>query len=388
MKLFLNLIFAVSLFTAHAQEKTFVREYTYKAGELDSKLSSRAIAIDQIRSILLQELGVYVQTEQLLKTSEIGTNFSQDFIETISTVSAGITKLEILGERWDGSTYWLKAAIKIDPSSINRAIKDLIQEREKLKELKQQKEELERINKELIQLNQQAAINKKLDSVALKKEYEKEIENLNALHAIQSAGYLINNHDCKRALLEITKAIETAPNNPRLLATSAKIKFMTHDFLGAANDLKMSCALNSKNNDVCYGEFFVRLIALKDTLGAINSVSNLRVKNDLLMTYFIDGLVKTKNKDYNGAIASYSKAIELENNSLYLFTSRGISKRYLKDYYGASIDFSKAIQINPNDSIAFYNNGKVLMSLGKSNEADLAYSKAKDIREKMQPCVD
>ena len=79
----------LSCITALAQEKTFIKEYTYLAGEMDSKISCRAIAVNQLRSILLQEVGVYVQSEQILKTSEVGGKFAQDFVESIATISAG-----------------------------------------------------------------------------------------------------------------------------------------------------------------------------------------------------------------------------------------------------------------------------------------------------------
>ena len=66
-----------------AQEKTFVKEYTYNASEMDSKISCRAITVDQLRSTLLQEIGVYVESEHLLKTTDVGGKFSQDFAENI-----------------------------------------------------------------------------------------------------------------------------------------------------------------------------------------------------------------------------------------------------------------------------------------------------------------
>lgn len=90
-----NLIKIFLLFSPlilNAQEKTFEREYTYKASEMDSKLSCRAITINQLSSMLLGEIGVYVESESLLKTSEVSGKFSQDFVENIATISLGITK--------------------------------------------------------------------------------------------------------------------------------------------------------------------------------------------------------------------------------------------------------------------------------------------------------
>src|SRR6267154_6189160 len=107
---FFVVVLVLSVHSLYSQEKTFVKEYTYKASEADSRVSCRAIATNQLRSMLLNELGVYVESNQLLKTNDIAGKNSQDFAENISTISAGITKLDVLNETWNGETFWMKAA--------------------------------------------------------------------------------------------------------------------------------------------------------------------------------------------------------------------------------------------------------------------------------------
>lgn len=114
MKQLLTLFFIANVANLYSQEKIFEREYTYKASEMDSKISCRAITINQLRSILLNEVGVYVVSESILKTSDVNGKFSQDFVENIATISAGITKLEVLDERWNGETFWMRASITVD----------------------------------------------------------------------------------------------------------------------------------------------------------------------------------------------------------------------------------------------------------------------------------
>lgn len=43
-----------------SEMKTFIREYAYDAGEMDSNISCRAIALEQVKRLLLEELGTYV----------------------------------------------------------------------------------------------------------------------------------------------------------------------------------------------------------------------------------------------------------------------------------------------------------------------------------------
>ena len=73
--------------------------------------------------------------------------------------------------------------------------------------------------------------------------------------------------------------------------------------------------------------------------------------------YFNSAFDKTENGDYYGAIADYTKAIEINPNEAIAYYNRGLAKYYLKDYYGAVADYTKAIEINPNDGDTYYNRG-------------------------------
>ena len=48
--------------SALAETKTFVREYTYQASEIDSKISCRIIALEQVKRLLLEEIGTYLES--------------------------------------------------------------------------------------------------------------------------------------------------------------------------------------------------------------------------------------------------------------------------------------------------------------------------------------
>ncbi len=50
---------------AYAQE--FIREHTYRASDDDSKNDSRSAALKQMQIGLLSEIGVYIESEMLMK---------------------------------------------------------------------------------------------------------------------------------------------------------------------------------------------------------------------------------------------------------------------------------------------------------------------------------
>ena len=69
------------------------------------------------------------------------------------------------------------------------------------------------------------------------------------------------------------------------------------------------------------------------------------------------GLSKHKSKDYYGAIADYTKAIELKPDYPLFYYYRGLSKSWLKDYQGAIIEYTKAIELDPDFAVAYVGRG-------------------------------
>lgn len=73
MKVFIFAVLNIFLFAglSYAEKVTFVKEYTYQASEIDSKVTSRAIALEQIKRLLLEELGVYLIAETEVKNFQL-----------------------------------------------------------------------------------------------------------------------------------------------------------------------------------------------------------------------------------------------------------------------------------------------------------------------------
>jgi len=69
--------------------------------------------------------------------------------------------------------------------------------------------------------------------------------------------------------------------------------------------------------------------------------------------YLKSAFEKVREGEYYGAIADYSKAIEINSNIGKAYTGRGFAKEMLEDYKGAIFDYTKAIKINPKDIGAY-----------------------------------
>ncbi len=113
---------------ASAENVTFIKEYTYMASDLDSKISSRAIALEQTKRALLEQLGTYLISETEVKNYQI----SKDHV---TMLTAGIVSAEIIDEKWDGRTYYLKAKIAADPKEVAKSVDALRRDVQKSKEL-------------------------------------------------------------------------------------------------------------------------------------------------------------------------------------------------------------------------------------------------------------
>ena len=71
------------------------------------------------------------------------------------------------------------------------------------------------------------------------------------------------------------------------------------------------------------------------------------------------GLSKYDSQDYKGAIADFTKAIELDPNDSEAYNNRGLSKADLQDYKGAIVDYSKATD---GYTLWYYNTKKKLIT--------------------------
>ena len=85
--------------------------------------------------------------------------------------------------------------------------------------------------------------------------------------------------------------------------------------------------------------------------------SSATIVTDSAEEYYNRGLTKNSLQDYKGAIADFTKAIELELEGASAYYGRGIAKISLQDYKGAIADNTKAIELEPEYALAYYERG-------------------------------
>ena len=63
------------------------------------------------------------------------------------------------------------------------------------------------------------------------------------------------------------------------------------------------------------------------------------------MAYYNRGLSKSKSKDLQGAIADYTKTLELKPQYANAYLNRGIDREIVNDLEGACRDWRKAVDL-------------------------------------------
>lgn len=145
-------------------DKIFAREYTYRASEDDSKNSSRKKAIQQLKILLSEEIGTHISSYLEIEKRNYNNISYQSVNNEIASLSASITKLKILKEKWDGKSYYVKASVRVNEKRTLELILQEIRSKSSEKDVKRlnsilkeqelllsrQNSTIEEINKKLV----------------------------------------------------------------------------------------------------------------------------------------------------------------------------------------------------------------------------------------------
>jgi tetratricopeptide (TPR) repeat protein len=195
--------------TLHAQKKTFTREYTYQASEDDSKNSARAQATTQMRNILLREVGEFLHAEQTLTQ----TDASQEYAEKIEAITAGVVEMKTLDERWDGTTYYIKAEMTVDPAEVNKRIEEVRHDKQKTKELEEARKYSLAAEAKLDSLRKELELAKNKNNPELRARYQQQAEILASNEHLTRGNIALNNGWTEEAIEEYKKAYAQMPKN-------------------------------------------------------------------------------------------------------------------------------------------------------------------------------
>ncbi|MEA2018805.1 MAG: hypothetical protein U9N59_10195 [Campylobacterota bacterium] len=142
--------------------KEIVKEYRYNTSDDDSKNSARKKALSQVKLIILEEIGVFVEGYLELSKTVENEKYHKYFKQEIKNLTAGIIKTKILNEKYDGKTYYVKASVLVDPDSVSEGISEILK-------IKANKSEINKLTK-LLKTKEQEIDMRSSETISLQKK--------------------------------------------------------------------------------------------------------------------------------------------------------------------------------------------------------------------------
>src|SRR5271157_5288625 len=289
--LIIPLLLVIFFSPSFAELKTFIKEYTYQASELDSKSSCKAIATEQLKRELLEELGTYVESKTIVKDSQLDK-------DEITTLTAGVVQVIVMDEKWDGKVYWLKAQVKADPDEVAASIDKLRNDEQLVHDLEEARAEAAQAMEEAEALRQQLA-----QTTADKQKQDQYNETMNQLVASDyfergSAFTAAGNYGA--AVSAYNNAIIIEPEYGKAYISRSIVYVQLGIYGKAANDLKMAAALNPAKEDVYYNrvEQKKRARDLKVSFARQNTASTQGVRGADPLQKLLDWKREERRKAY------------------------------------------------------------------------------------------
>lgn len=122
----------------------------------------------------------------------------------------------------------------------------------------------------------------------------------------------------------------------------------------------------------------------KDYQGALADYTKaLQIDSQDPNIYYSRALIYVELGEYEKAIADYTKAIDFKYNPLSIaYYNRAIAYRYKQDVQAAISDFNKSLLLDPNYADAYFDRANAYSSQGEREKAIADYKKAAELYQK------
>jgi tetratricopeptide (TPR) repeat protein len=259
--------FLFLLFIPHltsAETKTFIKEYTYTASDEDSKNSSRTISLREVKRLLLEELGTYLETITEVQNFQLTK-------DKITALTAGIVQTEVVEEKWDGKTYWLKSRIQADSNEVIKSLDVLRKDRQKTKELEEMRQRSDELLRENEKLRQELSESNGKDRKEKVAVYNQQIKEMTAAEWWEKGSVSSGSGKWPDAIDSFSKAIELNPQIAGVYSYRGGAYFALGNYIQAMKDFDKAIELDPKYaktyciRGLCYGVFGNYSHAIKDS---------------------------------------------------------------------------------------------------------------------------
>jgi tetratricopeptide (TPR) repeat protein len=345
---------------APAEKTIFEKEYTYRASDIDSKVTSRSIALEQVKRMLLEELGTYLVAETEAKNFQLTK-------DKVTVLTAGIVQTEILAEKWDGMTYYVKARIIADPQEVARLLAGARADDQKSRELEETDRKVDEALRKIKQLQDEIAAGKRAES--RQTEYLKAVDELKWKEWLDKGVAFMNVEQYQDALNAFTKAVEINPGNSWAYIDAGWALNSLGDHYQALKVLNQAAAMDPQNPWV-----YVNRASSYNFLGNFHQAFQdaekaVGLAPDAFWSYFERGWAYIGLGSYDRALADLNKAAQLDPKNTAVYRMRAWAHYGRGDNRQAISDLDRSVEFDPKSSWTYWNRAAYFALNGDKDRA-------------------
>ncbi len=360
--------------SATASDITYQRDYSYQASESDSKISCRTLALEQVKRLLLEELGSYLVSHTEVKNYQI----SRD---QVNAITAGIVKTEVMKESWDGKTYYIVAKITTDPSLVAKAIDELRKDKQGLSELEEVKRRTDELVMGLEKLREELKLSKGRKQTQEKKNYNAAVKKLDAVDWLKEGQAMAKSGKFRDAISFYNKAIDADPKYAAAYSDRGWAYRMIRDYQSALKDNNRSLDLKPNFPSALVNRSLTLWSMRQYDKALVDTNRAIELTPDFARAYWVRALIYIRMNNNANAIEDCSKAIALRLNSPLAYYYRGNAYRNTGRYEEALKDYEKSIEINPANPDVYHDRGIMYFLQKKYDDALRDINKALELNQ-------
>ena len=352
---------------ASAELKTFTKEYTHQASDLDSKISSRAIALEQAKRLLLEEIGTYLISETEVKDFQLTK-------DKITTLAAGIVQAQILTEKWDGKTYYLKAKMTISPQEVTKVFEGLRENNQKNRELEEMKKKVDQALQKIKQLQDELVAGRSPERK--RNEYSQAVAELKAKEWIDKGVAFMNAENYESALSAFNHAVEIDPVNSWAYIDKGWALNTLGDYYQALREFNRAADIDPQNPWIYVNRGVSYNFVENYQQGLLDEEKALSLDATISWAYINRGWAYLGLGKFSQALADLNKAEQMDPKNPFVYHMRAWAHNGLGNKRQAWEDFDKSLALAPNNSWTHWNIASYYALSGEKEKSISALGKA------------
>jgi tetratricopeptide (TPR) repeat protein len=274
--------------------------------------------------------------------------------DQITTLTAGIVSTEVMEEKWNGETYWLRARIRADDKDVANSIERLRNDRQKIRELEESRRQAREAMDEVERLRAELAAIKAKGDTDKQTQYNIAVDKLSATDWFERAGSYYDAAEYQKALNALNMAIKLNPEYAQAYGAAGEVYFEIGNYEKVIENLdkfvKIEQAKIDPNLDDEYllmGKAYYKLGNYKRTLEYIERAYNCNADIRFYEFEFeeFNNLISIFPEDYRAYISRgiYYLGADILEGDIYINS--------IKKALNAISDFNKALEIKPEHAI-------------------------------------